>query len=46
MLSEIREIFKSDPSARWLEFILYPWLYAILIHKFIANPLYKIKLKF
>lgn len=46
MLNEVKAIFKNDPSARWLEFILYPGLHAIIIHKYVARQLYNIKLKF
>jgi serine O-acetyltransferase len=46
MISEIKAIFKNDPAARRLEFILYPGLHAILAHKFFCYPLYKIKFKF
>ncbi|EMK00877.1 serine O-acetyltransferase EpsC [Leptospira sp. WS58.C1] len=46
MIREIQAIFKNDPAARGLEFILYPGLHSILMHKYIAYPLYKIKLKF
>jgi len=46
MINEIKAIYKNDPSANWIEPILYPWLHAVIIHKYINNPLYKIKLKF
>ncbi|EIE01975.1 serine O-acetyltransferase EpsC [Leptospira licerasiae] len=46
MIREIQAIFKNDPAARGLEFILYPGLHSILMHKYIAYPLYKIRLKF
>ena len=46
MMREIKAIFKNDPAARGLEFILYPGLHAILMHKYIMHPLYRIKLKF
>ena len=46
MLNEINAIYKNDPAARGLEFILYPGLYAIIIHKYLSHQLYKINLKF
>jgi serine O-acetyltransferase len=46
MLNDIKAIFKNDPAARGLEPILYPGLHAIIIHRYISHPIYKIKLKF
>lgn len=46
MYREIQNIFKNDPSARGLEFLLYPWFHAVLTHRYIAHPLYRWKLKF
>lgn len=46
MINEIKAIYRNDPAARWLEIILYQWLHAIVIHKYISHPLYKLKLKF
>ncbi|EPG64089.1 serine O-acetyltransferase EpsC [Leptospira wolffii] len=46
MLEEIKAIRKNDPAARGLEFILYPGLHAIFLHKVVAHPLYNINLKF
>lgn len=46
MINEIKAIYKNDPAARGLEFILYPGFLAIIIHKYVSHPLYIIKLKF
>jgi len=46
MINEIRAIYKNDPAARGLEAILYPGLHAIILHKYLAHPLYKIRLRF
>jgi len=46
MINEIRAIYKNDPAARNIEFLLYPCLYAILIHKYISHPLYRLKIPF
>jgi serine O-acetyltransferase len=46
MFEDIKAIYKNDPAARGLEPILYPGLHAIIIHRYISHPLYKIKLKF
>ncbi len=45
ILEDIRAIFRNDPAAKNIEFLLYPGLHAILIHRFI-HPLYKIGLPF
>lgn len=46
MFEDIKAIIKNDPASRGFEFLLYPGLHAIIIHRYIAHPLYKIKLKF
>ena len=46
MIQDIKAIFKNDPAARGLEPILYPGLHAIMIHRLLSHPLYKVKLKF
>jgi serine O-acetyltransferase len=46
MFEDIKAINRNDPAAKGLQFILYPGLQAIVIQRYIANPLYKIKLLF
>ncbi len=46
MFEDIKAIYTNDPAARGLEPILYPGLHAIVIHRYISHPLYKIKLRF
>jgi serine O-acetyltransferase len=46
MFEDIKAIYENDPAARGLEPILYPGLHAIIAHKYICHPLYKIKLRF
>lgn len=46
MISEIKAIYKNDPAAQGFEPILYSGLHAILVHKHVAHPLYKMKLRF
>lgn len=46
MFDDIRAIVQNDPAARGLEFLLYPGLHAIVVHRYVSHPLYKIKLKF
>jgi serine O-acetyltransferase len=46
LFEDIKAIYKNDPAAHGLEPILYPGLHAIIIHRYLSHPLYKIKLKF
>jgi serine O-acetyltransferase len=46
MFEEIKTIYRNDPAARNIEFILYPGWQAIMVHKYIAHPLYKLKIPF
>ena len=46
MFEDIKSIKKNDPAAKGLEFMLYPGLHAIIAHRYISHPLYKIKLRF
>ncbi len=46
MLEDIKAIYKNDPAAKGIQFILYPGLHAIVLHRYISHPLYKIKLRF
>lgn len=46
MNEELRAIYKNDPAARGLEPVLYPGLHAIVIHKYISHPLYKVGFRF
>jgi len=46
MFEDIKAIYKNDPAARNIEFILYPGWQAISIHKLISHKLYKLKIPF
>ena len=46
MFADIKAIYRNDPAARGLEPVLYPGLHAILTHRYICHPLYKIKFRF
>lgn len=46
MFEDIKAIYRNDPAARGIEPILYPGLHAIIMHRYVIHPLYKIKLKF
>lgn len=46
MFEDIKAIYKNDPAAKNIEFILYPGWQAVTIHKLISHPLYKLKIPF
>ena len=46
MFELIKAIYRNDPAAKNIEFILYPGFYAVLVHKGIAHPLFKIRIPF
>lgn len=46
MFEDIKVIYDNDPAVKNIEFLLYPGLHAITIHRWISHPLYKIKVPF
>jgi serine O-acetyltransferase len=46
MFEDIKAIYRNDPAARGIQFILYPGLHSIVLHRYLIHPLYIIKLKF
>jgi serine O-acetyltransferase len=46
LYEDIKAILRNDPAARLPEIILYPSFHAMLFHRLICHPLYKIKLYF
>ncbi len=46
MFEDIKAIYRNDPAARNIEFILYPGWQATIVHKFISHPLYNLKIPF
>jgi len=46
MLEDLQAIYKNDPAARGFEPILYPGLHAIVVHRYVCHPLYKIGFRF
>lgn len=46
LIEDIRAIYRNDPAAKNIEFLLYPGLHAITLHKYLAHPLYKLKIPF
>jgi serine O-acetyltransferase len=46
MISEIKSIYRNDPAAKNIEFLIYPGFYAIIVHRYISHPLHYIKIPF
>lgn len=46
MFEDIKAIYRNDPAVKNIEFLLYPGLHAIIIHRYISHPLYKIHVPF
>jgi serine O-acetyltransferase len=46
MFEDIKVIYKNDPAATGIQFVLYPGLHAIVTHRYLSHPLYCIRLKF
>ena len=46
MFDDIRAIYKNDPATKNIEFLLYPSLHAIVIHRYVSHPLYYIGIPF
>ncbi len=45
-IRDIKAIYRNDPAAKNIEFLLYPGLHAITIHRYLAHPLHKLKIPF
>jgi len=46
MFDDIKVILRNDPAANGLQFLLYPGLKSIIVHRYISHPLYKFKFGF
>ncbi len=46
MFNDIKTIYKNDPAAKGIEFLLYPCWHAIVVHRYISHPLYKLRIPF
>lgn len=46
MFDDIKVIYKNDPASKGIQFLLYPGLQAIVLHRYFSHPLYRIKLSF
>ncbi|MCB1308703.1 MAG: serine acetyltransferase [Leptospiraceae bacterium] len=40
MIEDLRAIKRNDPASRGMDFLLYPCLHALCVHRLIARPLY------
>jgi serine O-acetyltransferase len=46
MFEDIKVIYRNDPAAKGVQFLLYPGLHAIIVHRYVAHPLYNLQLRF
>lgn len=46
MIGDIKAIYRNDPACKNIEFLLYPCLHAILMHRYIIHPLFTLKIPF
>lgn len=46
MFEDIKAIFRNDPAAKNIEFLLYPSLHATVVHRYISHVLYKLRVPF
>lgn len=46
LLEDIRAIYKHDPACRNVEFLLYPSLQVITVHRYVIHPLYLLRIPF
>lgn len=45
MFEDIKAAYRNDPAARGIEPFIYPGLHAVIVHRYISHPLYKIHLR-
>lgn len=46
MFEDVKAIFKNDPAAKNIEFLLYSGLHSIVVHRYVSHPLYEIGIPF
>lgn len=46
MFEDVRAIYRNDPACRNLEWLLYPSLHAIVVHRYISHPLHRLGVPF
>jgi serine O-acetyltransferase len=46
MFEDLRAIYRNDPAGRGFQPLLYSGLHAVVVHRYVSNPLYKLGLSF
>ena len=46
MFDDIKAIYRNDPAAKNIEFLLYPCFHEIVVHRYISHPLYVLRIPF
>ncbi|MBU2562215.1 MAG: serine O-acetyltransferase [Nanoarchaeota archaeon] len=46
MFEDIKAIYRNDPAVRNIEFLLYPGLHAIFVHRYLSHLLYRARIPF
>lgn len=46
MIGDVKAIFRNDPACKNIEFLLYPCLHAILVHRYLTHPLFRLRIPF
>jgi len=41
MFEDVKAIYRNDPAVKNIEFLLYPCLHAIVVHRYFSHPLYR-----
>ena len=44
MFEDIKAIYRNDPAVKNIEFLLYPGLHAIVMHRYLIHPLYILRI--
>ena len=46
IIEDIKAIYRNDPAAKNIEFLLYPCFHMLLVHRLVNHPLYRIGVPF
>jgi len=46
MFEDVKAIYRNDPACKNIEFLLYPCLHAIVAHRYVIHPLYRLGVPF
>ena len=46
IIEDVKAIYRNDPAAKNIEFLLYPCFHALLIHRYFNHVLYRLKIPF